>query len=555
METNLNYFSRRRLLQGAAALGAVGTISIVGCGEDNAASTPTPSGTTGATGTGTSAPTSAPTSGGTVTLAATDIPHFDWQVTFTVLQTLYANRLLRFKTGGDVESNHHEVVRDIAVSWETPEPDHVILKLDPAAKFHDKPPVNGRALTSEDVKATLELLRTEKPNYVYRYLSDFIGTIAAPDPSTVELKLDYPTGLIWNALAYYNSAIAPKETIEADGNLNNAQIGTGPFVLDQYEKGVNFAFSRNPSYFRGRALLDKIDLNVIADSNTRLDALRANRLDAMDVPFALRESALSTLDTESFTEKTVPGIGWSAFWFNPTKAPFDDLRVRQAFGLAIDRTAANNLVAQGKAEIRTGPLARGWSNWARPADEISKGGTRDVERAKQLLSAAGFADGFDVEWVYGPYPGDPGYTVRSAEVAQQYVKEAGITLKITTLENAAWLDQIYNHNFTLSTWAIRAYPDPDDYLYPFFYPGGAKNFGQTDDATLTDLILKQRQAVNPDERKTILQDIDRRWTEEFAYATWDIEIPFTHIFNNRLQNYAPRNPTDYAGLAEASVSA
>jgi ABC-type transport system substrate-binding protein len=544
--TTLN---RRRLLAGSGTLG-LSALLAAACGtretRDTTAGTSFDQANTKET-------TEQATSGGTITLAATDVPNYDYQVSFAVLQTLYSNRLLRYKTGSAVGPNEYEIIPDLALSWEQPDPRRLVVKLNPQARLHDKPPAGARPVTSLDVKATFELLNTNKPNYVYRYLVDFIEAIDTPAPDTVAFTLAYPTTLIFNALAYYNSAIAPREVIERDGNLEKNDTGAGPFLLERYDKGAGYTFRKNPQYFRaGTPYVDAVELAVVNDPSSRFDAFRAGRLDALDLGVDQLPAARRTLDG-SMTLQTQPGVGWSAFIFNVTQPPYSDPRVRQAFSYALDRAAINQLAGDGVATIRTGPVARGWPAWTRSDEDVAADAKRDVEKAKQLLAAAGYPNGFETEWIFGPYAGTVDISSKIAQVAQEQLKAAGIQMKITILENLAWQRRLQQGDFSLSTWLIRAYPDPDDYLYPFWVPNAAKNFGRVDDPALTDLILKQRQTADPDTRRTLLQEIDRRWTQDFNYGVWSIEYPYVHIYRNRLRNYSGRNPLDYAGLTEAFV--
>src|SRR5579875_919229 len=377
------------------------------------------------------------TPGGTVRLVAQDVANYDYQVSFSVLQTLYMNRLLRYRTGAGVDPNQYDIIPDLAAGYETPSPTQIVFSLHRAARFHDKPPVNGRALDSDDVKATFALLSSNQPQYVYRYLVDFIDKVEASTPDTVAITLKYPTQLIFNTLAYYNSAIAPREIVERDGNLQKVDVGTGPFTFDRYDKGAGYDFKKNPSYFRaGAPYLDAVQLNVIADPSAQLDALGADKIDALDLSVDQLAAAKRSLG-KAYSTVTEPGVGWTAFVFNAQQQPFSDLRVRQAFHYALDRQAIATLVANGNAAIRTGPVARGWPQWTRSDDAVNKDATRDVQKAKQLLAAAGFGNGLQVEWIYGPYAGSNGQTQRIAQVAQEQWKDAGIAMKITILDNAA----------------------------------------------------------------------------------------------------------------------
>lgn len=541
--------SRRRLIGGSTALGAA-VLFGAGCGSDDDDDEATPTPTTGSGATPTS---EAPVSGGTLNLHITSDPaNFDYQQALTapVVYTLYGNRLLNYKTGSDVSPNAYELQGDLADSWEEQDDQTITFKLNPGAAFHDIDPVNGRTLTSTDVKETLTHLATPEAGYLFGYLANYIDRIDTPEDHTVVLNLKAPTPLVYTYLAYYNAAIAPAEIYVRDGNLAKNTIGSGPFQATRLEKGVAYEFAKNPNYFRsGLPRLDGVNISVLPDANAALDAFRTGRLDALDVGFELLENARQTLPKASTTLTTVPGIGWFAPWFNVTKPPFDDLRVRQAFSLAIDRTAINTLVSRGDGEIRTGPISRGW-DWSRNDNAVAASAKRDVTRAKQLLDSAGHTDGLDVTFmaINSHLAGASGNLV---QVLQEQLKDAGIRLTIEQVERSAAIERFGKLDYTLGNWSIRAYPDPDDYLAPFFLPGGSKNFGGTDDRALTALIEKSQQATNTEERKAVLQEIDQRWTEDFLYALFTVELPFTHAHQNTLGNYAGRNPSDYANLEGA----
>ncbi len=548
MRWSENRIHRRTVLRAGGAAGALAGLSVagVGCGPagDQGDAAPTSA---------TSAAPEQPVAGGTLNLHTTIDPvNFDFQASlFTpVVFTLYGNRLVRFKTGPGISPNDYEITGDLATSWETPDPTTVTFNLDSAVAFHNIDPVNGRALTSTDVKETLNHLAISDGTHLFSYLANYIERIDTTDPHTAVLKLKTPTPLVFQKLAFYNAAIAPAEIYARDGNLEKNTIGTGPFQAGRLEKGVAYEFRKNPAYFRkDQPYLDGVTLSVLPDANAALDALRSGRLDAIDVPFESLQNAQQTLPKDSTTLTTVPGIGWFAPWFNTTKPPFNDLRVRRAFSYALDRNAINNLVARGKAGVRTGPISRGWQ-WSRSEEAIQQSARRDVAKAKQLLDAAGHGDGLDVEFI-GIAPWLTGAYGNLVQVIQEQLKEAGIKISIQLSDQSAVVARLARQDYTLAHWSIRAYPDADDYLAPFFLPGGSKNFGATNDSALSDLIINSEQATDTEARKAILQEIDTRWVDDFAYSCYTIELPFSHAHRNTLGNYAPRNPTDYANLEGA----
>jgi peptide/nickel transport system substrate-binding protein len=536
--------SRRGLLIGSASAGASAFL-LAACGGDDESSA------SGAA--ATPAVSETPVGGGKIALNGSDPVNLDFHTqTGPVYWTLHSNRLLKYRTGPGVSPNQYDLVGDLATSWESPDPLKVTFKLNPNAKFHNKAPVNGRVVTSEDVKRTLTLMNTERNDYIFRYLVDYIDRIDTPDAQTVSLTLKQPTPLVFSYLAYYNAAIAPVEIIDRDKNLQKDDIGTGPYIFSQAEKSVVYKFTKNPDYFgNGGPYIDEISFSVISDANSALDNLRTGNLDALDVGFEQLDVAEKTISRDTATLQTVPGIGWFALWFNTLRPLFKDLRTRQAFQYAVDRNVVNSLAGRNKAAIRTGPISRGWS-WSRDESAIQSDAKRDVAKAKQLLSAAGYDGGLKVDFmaISSHIAGANGNMV---QVFQQQLKDAGIDITINPTERTAALARLSSQDYDLGNWSIRAYPDPDDYLSPFFLPGGSKNFGGTNDPALTALVTRQKQEADPAKRKAILQEIDSKWQSDFAYALWGLEFPFSHIHNNRLGNYSGRNPSDLANFENAFV--
>src|SRR5207237_2922054 len=142
----------------------------------------------------------------------------------------------------------------------------------------------------------------------------------------------------------------------------------------------------------------------------------------------------------------------------------------------------NALANEGQGAVRTGPISRGWPQWTRSDAEILADSKRDVQQAKQLLSDAGYPNGLETEWIYNAGGANPRAIAmnRVAEIAQQQLKDAGIDMKINLTDATSVSKRLQSQDFSLSTWTIRAYPEPDDYLSPFFLANGSKNWGKAD---------------------------------------------------------------------------
>src|SRR3989454_12837216 len=196
-----------------------------------------------------------PKRGGILRVRGYDPPHFDPHLTLnfktnTTLSFVY-NKLVRHKVGAGVTPGTFTVEPDLAERWEEPDDTTVVFHLRKGVRWQNKPPVNGRELTAEDVKFTYDRFLTEKGNPL-RYLLDPVDRVETVDRYTVRFRLKEPFVWLVNVLANPTGTwiIAP-EVVQHFGGLKTPQsvIGTGPFMLERYEPNVKTVFKRHPAYF------------------------------------------------------------------------------------------------------------------------------------------------------------------------------------------------------------------------------------------------------------------------------------------------------------------
>jgi peptide/nickel transport system substrate-binding protein len=163
--------------------------------------------------------------------------------------------LLRLKVGESYKYTDRSLEGALAATWEQPDSQTVVFHLRPKAKFHDKPPVNGRAVTADDVKFTFE--RMFASPFAYANFYNGIASITAPDPQTAVLKLKAADAAFLSHLSLGFAWIIPREAGKADpksaGGLDfqdlSSAIGAGPFMADSFERGTKASFVRNPHYW------------------------------------------------------------------------------------------------------------------------------------------------------------------------------------------------------------------------------------------------------------------------------------------------------------------
>ncbi|HXJ84769.1 MAG TPA: ABC transporter substrate-binding protein, partial [Candidatus Methylomirabilis sp.] len=208
-------------------------------------------------------------------------PHLNAGFVTQVYASLIYNGLVRLPAGPEMrDAGDHRILPDLAEKWEWTNPTTVVFTLRRGVRFHQKPPVNGREVTAEDVKYSLERFRARSAIGVRL---EPVQSIDVLDRHTVRIVLKEPYAPLLNHLANpAYCAILPREAEERfkDFNHPEAAIGTGPFVLKSYERGVRAVYERNPQFhLSGLPYLDGVVVEVVPDNATRLSMLRAGKLE------------------------------------------------------------------------------------------------------------------------------------------------------------------------------------------------------------------------------------------------------------------------------------
>ena len=313
----------------------------------------------------------------------------------------------------------------LAESWEQPDDRTLIVKIKPDIRWHDKPPVNGRELTAEDVAFTYRRI-AGLLDFEPRVAGEVEGypweSIEALDRYTVEFKLTEPrAGLARAILGQHNSWILPPEVIEQHGDYSDWRnvVGTGPFTLTDYVEGVSITRTRNPNYHdfdekypeNRLPYVDELKGLFMAEEATRLAAFRTGQVDMIHVAgggvdiktFEVIESVLRTnpdIQVGPYFLRALGQIG-----LNTRRPPFDDIRVRQAMQMAIDREAVNESYyggyalwkPQGMFGNATGPYFLPFDEWPKELqdqyrydpEKASNCSTRPATHAARTACASG----------------------------------------------------------------------------------------------------------------------------------------------------------------------
>jgi peptide/nickel transport system substrate-binding protein len=348
------------------------------------------------TGTATEALAQQPKKGGTLNFAiSAETPQYDnhGSDTFATLHFAapFYSTLLRFNL-----DKFPEVQGDLAASW-TVAPDLMAytFKLHPGVKFHD-----GHELTSADVKATYDRLRNPPAGVVSTRKATFsdIGTIETPDANTVVFKMKAVNASMLEHFASPWNVIYSAKDLASDPNWPKTHVnGTGPYVFVEHIKGSHVSGKRNDSYFKkGLPYLDGFKGIFTLQAAAMLNALQGGQVLAefRGISPAERDRIVQAMGDKIRIEESSWTLNLLVV-FNTEKKPFDDVRVRKALLMAIDRWGGSVGLSRISTLRAVGGVIRPGSPFATPEAELVKlpGFSKDIkksrEEAKKLLAEAG----------------------------------------------------------------------------------------------------------------------------------------------------------------------
>ena len=536
--------SRRRVIR-ASALGAagLGAAALIGCGGGSA---PSPGATKAPA--ATSATSTAPQAkkrGGTLRTSLVGDPPgwglFQAAGTTVAVSSHAYDKLLDVATGPGKDGYSVELIPQIAQAMpETPDETTYLFKIRQGIKFQNVAPVNGRPMTAEDVKQSIDTLRGNK-----QWAGDYsaVTEVTVPDATTLRIKVSKPYAPLLNFSAgHYGWRIFPKEIVAADGKGEHEKnaIGTGPYIRTEWTQGSKIVFKKNPEYWnKDVAWVDEMVYLIVPDPISNAAAFRTKQIDILTVSLPPAQRQDLEKQVKDAQKQTVLGTSaWIAM--NTSKPPFSDLRVRQAIALLYNRNAEVQSVYMGEADPM-GTALLPYPEALRPKDipDMAALMKYDVGEAKKLLSAAGFANGFKTDIVMSPqYLSNPGY----GDSLDRFVgdlKAGGIDATARSIEYGVWIASYYRppYNFDGMLWGPgRYYADPDPYVAYWLHPKGIANQSRVNDPTVAALVEKQATQVNPKERWETLREIQRVEAKN-AWYVWRVTPQTTQLVQANVRDY------------------
>jgi ABC-type transport system substrate-binding protein len=358
------------------------------------------------------------------------------------------------------------------------------FKLRPGVRFH-----NGREMTAEDVVYSLNRVtnpKTQSPGAgFFGMIEGFdaqmageaqgLSGVTAVDPQTVQIRLSRPDATFLHVMALNFASVVPPEAVEAAGeDFGRQPVGTGAFKLDEWTLGQRLVLEKNADYWReGIPYLDQITFEVGQEPVVALLRLQNGEVDVPGdgiPPAKFQEVMADPAQAERVVEGGQLHTGYITM--NVTQPPFDNVKVRQAVNMAINKDRIVQII-NGRAVPANQPLPPSMPGY----DQAHEGYAYDPEGAKALLAEAGLADGFDTELYVMNTDPNP----RIAQAIQQDLAAIGINASIQSLAQANVIEaggagtapMIWSGGMA---W-IADFPDPANFYYPILGCAGAVEGG------------------------------------------------------------------------------
>lgn len=458
------------------------------------------------------------------------------------------SRLTRARVGAAANPLLPEVEPDLASSWEaTPDNLEFTFHLRKGVKTHNVAPANGRDLTSEDVRLSLERYRAGGSQK--DVLAD-VASIEAPDASTIRIKLTTPRVDLPADLSAW-TFIWLKELVESDDLIQKRAIGTGPFIQEEWKREDRSVFRKHPDYFEaGRPYIDRYIATVQNDLGAQATSFANDK-------FAFW-TALDDADAEAMETRTNDMVLWTrprsrganvnGWQFQMRSPAFRDERIRRAISMAIDRTRLDESRNAADNASPEGPFSNAPLPWPFLFDAYPTGKANgrwyahDAREASRMMQAAGFTKDRPLRWSHSTWY-DRDIASELIPLLNAALPEVKVELK--QVDSATQVAALADRSFLESSGIVWGPPGNtvDQWLYPWYHSRGGLNYGSKGNDELDRLLDQQRRESALEARKATWQKI---WTV-IHDQVWDFWWPEAHLrsaWHNWVLNYRPHGLMD-----------
>jgi peptide/nickel transport system substrate-binding protein len=544
--------SNRRRFLGAGAtagLGAAG-LALVGCGDDDddtGGDTPTTAAGETATSAPGETPTSAPTTagirGGTLRyplegMSSGDPPTLFPYENLTYLAqhpaSLHYSRLLMETAGPGIESSDYTALAgDLAEGLpEQPDPQTYIFKIRPNIKFHNKAPLDGRAVTAKDIADSYEAFISISQNAAA--YEAVVESLEATDDSTitVKTKVPYAPFLVTHASSVEGFWYIPVETIN-NGQVQTDPVGTGPWVFKNWETGVAMRWDRNPDFYEADIpWFDSIEASLLKDPQRLITGLQAGEFDMAGLSGSVYNDAHGKVDPAGIENFSPTGV-LGAFYFNFDNdgGRWRDKRLRQALSMALNRDEVVKVLDQtgkGVWQSHLSPALAPYYLDPKSSDfgENAKYFEFNPAEAKALIQAATGSDTVTLKMT-GNVDRYGAGAQQAWELFASLLGQNGFNIELVFQEYGSYIQSTYLGDMTegIGVGPLIGSPrDPNDIFSRNFESSSARNnWGGTAIDEMADIdadFAAQREIFDVEERVAFIRDIQRKMAESMLVVPY-----------------------------------
>jgi peptide/nickel transport system substrate-binding protein len=425
----------------------------------------------------------------------------------------------------------------LAVSWSHSDDYKTwTFKLRPGVKFHD-----GTAFDAQALKFNFDRQKDPKNKCRCAFYVAIIKEVEAADELTAVFRLTDPS-VNWPKILTIpssNNVVQSPAAMQAKGDdYNRNPVGTGPFVLKSWIAGDRLVLERNPNYWnKGRPHLDRVVMRPLPDSQARFASLEAGDTDLIWDDEFDSDNILKAKKNPAFTVHEHVGSGATVFAFNTKVAPFDDVRVRRALVMALDRPKWSQVITNGLSRPATNPYGDG--SWVKCKDDGAL--PFDLGKAQALLREYGNPVKFKMLVTATPRGRANG------QVLQQFWKQAGAEMEIEQVDQTAIVTRAFARQFDLTPWRIVDLADPDPQMYANFRTGSPVALANYSNPELDRLLDYARVTADPEKRTESYCAISRLINSE-AIWFWTFQNTYYAISKAKVKGL----PKLYNGVIDVS---